>query len=199
MIAESMLSKCPGLRFREVIFFLFHIKNKCHFQIILNWNSTVIEEDCEVSLRFLSQQPPGKYVECNQLQSRIKPVTYKICHLRGLPPGHMSLTRRGRKLELKSCLLVKLQHKHKLIAETKYHCFFINVYAIFSLKYTQKWDREKHRENDITTSTASFKLGTIVKNLEKIFLCKDIVFGIGSCFIKPAMISIRRSKFYFMH
>ena len=43
----------------------------------LSWteNSTVIEEDCEVSLRYSSQQPPVKYVECDRLQPRIEPVT----------------------------------------------------------------------------------------------------------------------------
>ena len=49
-----------------------------YFQIILNENSTVIEGDCEVSLRSSSQQPPLPlviYVKCDRVQPRIEPVT----------------------------------------------------------------------------------------------------------------------------
>ena len=52
-------------------------------------NSTVIEGDCEVSLRSLSQQPPIKYVNCDRLQPRIEP-SRRICHLRTVPLGHVA-------------------------------------------------------------------------------------------------------------
>ena len=43
---------------------------KGYFQIIVDreFNSTVTEGDCEVSLRSSSPQPPGKYVKCDRLQ-----------------------------------------------------------------------------------------------------------------------------------
>ena len=46
-------------------------------------NSTVIEVDCEVSLRSLSQQPPVTYVKCDRLQPRTEPVTKDLSPARG--------------------------------------------------------------------------------------------------------------------
>ena len=52
-------------------------------------NSTLVEGDCEVSLRSSSQQSPGIYVKCDRLQPRIELVTW-ICHLCAVPLGHVA-------------------------------------------------------------------------------------------------------------
>ena len=53
------------------------------FKLYWTENSTVIEGDCEVSLRSSNQPPPVKYVKCDRLQPRIEPVTLDLSPARG--------------------------------------------------------------------------------------------------------------------
>ena len=57
--------------------------NKVIFKLYWTENSTVIEGDCEVSLRSSSQQPPVIYVKCDRLQPWIEPVTQDLSPARG--------------------------------------------------------------------------------------------------------------------
>ena len=60
------------------------------FKLYWTENSTVIEGDCEVSLRSLSQQPPGIYTSNAIGSSRELNPSCRVCHLRAVPQGHVA-------------------------------------------------------------------------------------------------------------
>ena len=67
------------LYFNLIMFFFIIFVTEVIYKLYVVYtdinNSTVMEADCEVSLRFSSRQPPGKNVKCVWLQPRMEPVT----------------------------------------------------------------------------------------------------------------------------